>query len=132
MNTKLALASIVITMFLLATACSPEMSSLPILDEAQPEEENLEIVPLVPLTSLNAAENVYDYEREVRAYPGQRLHSACASEDIRRQGKCEEQELNTVILHSNNAHANTQDYPSQKLHSHCVSEDVNRQNYCMD
>jgi hypothetical protein len=132
MNTKLNLASIVVTIFLIATACSPEMSSLPIVDEAPAAEENYGIAALVPLTAVDAGENVYDYEQEVWAYPSHRLHSACASADIHRQSKCEEQELNTVILHSNNANANTQDYPSQKLHSHCVSEDVQRQYSCMD
>ena len=38
MNTKLNLALMVVTTFLIATACSPEMSSQPILDPAQPEE----------------------------------------------------------------------------------------------
>ena len=132
MNTKLALASLVLALFLIATACSPETISLPALDPAPPEEASYEIVPLVPVTGLSAAENVYDYEQEARAYPGQRLHSACASEDIRRQGKCEEQEPNAVIRHSNNVDTEPQNYPPQKLHSHCVSEDVHRQYNCMD
>jgi hypothetical protein len=135
MNTKLNLASIVVTIFLIVTACSPEGSSLPILDQAQPEEANYELVPLVPVTGerrYETGQQAYDFEQEARAYPSHRLHSACASADIHRQGECEEQEPKPVILHPNNDHTEPQVYPIQNLHSHCVSGDINRQYYCMD
>ena len=93
MNTKLNLASIVVTIFLIATACSPDSSSLPILDQAQPEEENYEIAPLVPVTGVDAGENVYDYEQEALGLPEPKipLRTVCPT-DIHRQGKCEEKE----------------------------------------
>lgn len=131
MNAKFNLVLFAVTMSFIATACTPEISAQPILDQAQPKEASYETVPLVPVTGVNAVENAYDYGPEARAYPSQRLHSACASEDLRRQGKCEEQKPNAVIRHSNNVYSDTQDYPSQKLHSYCVSEDIHRQNNCM-
>ena len=132
MNIKLTLASIVLVMFLIATACSPEISSLPNLDPAQPVEESNEIAPLVPVTGVNAPNNAYSLEQEYLAYPSQKFHSNCVSDDIQRQNMCTEKEPNAVISHSDNAQAEPQDFPSQKLHSHCVSEDVNQQNYCTD
>jgi hypothetical protein len=132
MNTKLTLASIVLAMFLIATACSAETSSLPALDPAQPEAASYEIVPLVPVTGVNAAENVYDYEQEARAYPSHQVHSACASADIHRQSRCEVKEQIRETLLPGNGNTEAPAAPLQKLHSHCVSEDLNRQYYCMD
>jgi hypothetical protein len=135
MNTKLNLASIVVTIFLIATACAPDDSSLPILDLAQPEEAGYEMVPLVPITgeqSYETGQQAYDFEQEARAYPSQQLHSACVSADIHRQGRCEESEQNGANFLSGKENTEAPTYPSQKLHSHCVSEDVQRQYSCMD
>jgi len=132
MNTKFTLASIVVTLFLIATACSPEMSSLPIVDEAPPTEANYEIAPLVPLTGIDAGENTYAYEQDALAYPSQKFHSNCVSHNSHRQSMCEEREPNTIIRRSDDTQAQIQEYPSHKLHSHCVSEDVHRQNKCID
>jgi hypothetical protein len=132
MNTKLTLASIVVSIFLLGTACSPEISSQPILDQAQPEEESYETALLVPVTGVNAIENASAFGQDALAYPNQKSHSNCVSQDSHRQNMCGEKEPNAVIRHSDNVQAEPQEYPSQKLHSHCVSEDVDRQNKCMD
>ena len=135
MNTKFTFASIVLVMFLIATACSPEISSLPNLDPAQPVEESNEIaplVPIVPVTGVNASNEAYSLEQEYLAYPSQKSHSNCVSDDIQRQNMCMEKGPNAVIRHSDAAQTEAQEYPIQKLHSHCVSTDVNRQNYCTD
>jgi hypothetical protein len=135
MNTKLNLASIVVTIFLIATACSPDDSSLPILDQAQPEEANYEMVPLVPVTGEQAYETgqqAYDFEQEARAYPSQKFHSACVSVDIHRQGRCEEKEQNGATFLPGNGNTEAPAYPSRKLHAACVSEDIQRQDKCLE
>jgi len=135
MNTKLYLASIAVTIFLIATACSPERSSLPILDQALPGETNYEVVPLVPVTGelfIEPSQQAYDFEQEARVYPNLKLHSACASEDIHRQGKCEEKEQNGVTFGSGNGNIEAPAQPAQKLHSACVSENIQRQENCVE
>jgi hypothetical protein len=107
-------------------------SAIQIEDQAQPGS-NYAMVKSLPVTGADViGQQAYDFEQEARAYPSHRLHSACASADIHRQGECAEQEPKPVILHSNNDHAEQQVSPIQNLHSHCVSEDINRQYYCMD
>jgi hypothetical protein len=134
MNTKLNFAFIVITLFLIATACSPEMSFQPILDPAQ-LEELYNAVPALPVNgkeSHEAAQRVYDFEQEIRAYPSHQFHFACVSEDIQRQGRCMEQEQTGTDLLSDNGHAEALGYPNPELHSACVSEDIKRQANCME
>jgi hypothetical protein len=134
MNTKLNFAFIVVTMFLIATACSPEISSLPILDPAQPGELS-NAAPGLPVTgkeSYEAVQRAYDFEQEIRAYPSRKSHSACLSADIQRQGECVEQEQTGSAFLSGNGYVEALDYPNPKLHSACVSEDLQRQKKCME
>ena len=134
MNTKLNLAFIVVTMFFIATACASEMSFQPILDPAQLEEFS-NAGPGLPVTgkeSYETAQRAYDFEKEARAYPSHKFHSACVSEDIQRQGKCVEQEQTGTAFLSGIGHAEAIDYPNHKLHSACVSEDIRRQENCVE
>lgn len=134
MNTRLNLASIILTLIFIAAACSPKESSPPIVDRVQ-SERNYEMVQSLPVTGGQpyvAEQRAYDFEQEVRAYPSHQVHSACASADIHRQGRCEEKEQIRKTLLPGNGNTEAPASPLQKLHSHCVSEDLNRQNYCMD
>jgi hypothetical protein len=135
MNTKLAFALLFIVIALVAIAFAPANtgSSALVINAAQ--RANNETVALVPVTGESAP----DYVQDARAYPSQKIHSSCASENNLRQDSCIEQEpglWSGSIFLSSNSNAgygqNTHAYPSQKLHSACVSEDSLRQDSCME
>lgn len=128
MNAKPNLSLIVVALLIIVAACSPTANSLPILDQAQPEERYYKIVPLEPVTG----QNVYDYEQEARAYPSQQLHSNCLSNDSQRQEMCQEKEPQGAIFLPRSLNIDSPAYPSQKLHSDCLSEDIQRQDNCVE
>jgi hypothetical protein len=134
MNTKPNLGSIVLAVLLITTACSPNTISSPILDQA-PLERSYKSDLILPVTSGQSYEEdqrAYDFEQEARAYPSRQFHSACVSDDIHRQAKCEEKEQNGATLLSGKGNTEAPAHPLQKIHSACVFADLQRQENCVE
>jgi hypothetical protein len=135
MNTKLAFALLFIVIALVAIAFAPATFGSSALVSNAAQQANNETAALVSVTGESAP----DYVQDARAYPSQKIHSSCASENNLRQDSCIEQEprlwSGSIFLPSNSdAHyeQNTHTCPSQKLHSACVSEDSLRQGSCVE
>ena len=130
MNIKLHLALVGVTLLLTATACSSAKVSSSAVDPAQPATRNDKAVVLVPVTGEQSSDIAQDFQ----AYPNQRLHSQCVSEESQRQVNCADKGSSRwagAILLSGSSNADSRTGPNPQVHSACASEKSQRQERCM-